>query len=62
MDLLTAVMHELGHAIGLDDDYSDPDSDDLMNGWLAAGEKRSLTDSQLDLLFQDMVWLADPRS
>jgi hypothetical protein len=62
MDLVSVVMHELGHVLGFDDDYSNPDSDDPMNGWLAAGEKRSLTDSQRGRFFHDTAWLADPRS
>jgi hypothetical protein len=56
MDLMTAVMHELGHVLGYDDDFSDPDSDDLMNGWLDAGEERTLTTSQRDRLFADADW------
>jgi hypothetical protein len=57
MDLLTAVFHELGHVLGFHDDYSDPDSDDLMNGWLDAGERRTLTAGQRDHLFAEDDWL-----
>jgi VCBS repeat-containing protein len=40
MDLLTTVMHEMGHQIGLDDLYSAQDSGDLMYGYLVTGERR----------------------
>jgi hypothetical protein len=40
MDLLTALLHELEHTLGLDDDYTDPHSDSLMNGWLITGTRR----------------------
>ena len=40
IDLLTVVMHELGHVVGLDDHYSADGSDDLMHGYLDAGERR----------------------
>src|SRR5262245_41872698 len=39
-DLLTAVMHEMGHALGLGDSYLAGDRDDLMYGWLYLGERR----------------------
>jgi hypothetical protein len=51
IELLTVVMHELGHTLGLDDDYLDPDSDDIMNGWLPTGTRRSPTAEGLDSLF-----------
>ena len=38
MDLLTVVMHEMGHALGLDDDYANPAS--LMHFALGPGEVR----------------------
>jgi VCBS repeat-containing protein len=41
IDLLTVVMHELGHVAGLDDHYSAGGSDDLMHGYLDAGERRA---------------------
>ena len=31
MDLLTAVLHELGHVAGLADESADPAGDDLMS-------------------------------
>ena len=40
MDLLTAVLHEMGHALGLDDSYAMPDRDNLMYGQLTVGERR----------------------
>ncbi len=40
VDLLTAILHEMGHALGLDDTYSPADRDDIMFGWLAAGQRR----------------------
>ena len=39
-DLLTTVMHEMGHALGLDDHYEAGARDDLMFGYLFAGERR----------------------
>jgi len=53
IDLLTVLYHELGHALGLEDDYSDPTSDDLMNGWLATGTRRMPSTDDLDGLFTD---------
>lgn len=40
IDLLTAVMHEMGHALGLEDTYSEADRDALMYGFLTKGERR----------------------
>ena len=40
MDLLTAVMHELGHVLGHGDLDDDLLSNDVMNGWLPAGVRR----------------------
>ncbi|HWT11134.1 MAG TPA: Ig-like domain-containing protein, partial [Allosphingosinicella sp.] len=40
MDLLTVVMHELGHQIGLVDDYNANQSDELMYGYANLGERR----------------------
>ena len=45
-DLLTAIMHEMGHALGLGNSYLAGDRDELMYGWLytrraaAAGRRR----------------------
>jgi Bacterial Ig domain len=40
LDLLTAVMHELGHRVGLPDTYALLTRDDLMYGYLVKGERR----------------------
>lgn len=40
MDLLTVVMHELGHVLGLDSNF-DGDSSDLMTARLATGVRRT---------------------
>jgi hypothetical protein len=40
IDLLTVVMHELGHQIGLDDTYASADYAELMYGYLNPGERR----------------------
>ncbi len=40
IDLLTAIMHEMGHALGLDDTYAEQDRDSLMYGYLTKGERR----------------------
>lgn len=40
LDLLTAIEHELGHKLGLDDSYSLKDRDNLMYGYLTTGERR----------------------
>src|SRR5204863_9328731 len=40
IDLLTAIMHEMGHALGLNDSYLQQDRDSLMYGFLTKGERR----------------------
>jgi uncharacterized protein (DUF2141 family) len=45
VDLLTVVLHELGHVIGLDDLPSSADSNDLMSDSLAPGTRRLPTGS-----------------
>jgi VCBS repeat-containing protein len=40
VDLLTVLMHELGHQIGLSDDYRPEDQGGLMYGYIGAGERR----------------------
>jgi Bacterial Ig domain/Right handed beta helix region/Immunoglobulin I-set domain len=40
VDLLTTIMHEMGHAIGLPDSYAEKDRDSLMYGFLTKGERR----------------------
>ena len=39
-DLLTVLMHEMGHALGLSDNYDPAARDDLMYGTLYVGERR----------------------
>ena len=39
-DLLTTIMHEMGHVIGYPDTYAIDESQTLMYGWLATGERR----------------------
>lgn len=46
MDLLTAVLHEMGHALGLDDSYAMGDRASLMYGQLTMGERRLPTSGQ----------------
>ncbi len=54
MDLLTVVMHELGHAAGLEDLHDSAYEDDLMFGWLAAGQRHtSLEASLADVAFAE---------
>ena len=48
MDLLTAVFHELGHMLGLEDIYDSTAEDDLMYGWLAAGLRRTADAGDVD--------------
>ncbi|MFN0193681.1 MAG: beta strand repeat-containing protein, partial [Aestuariivirga sp.] len=40
MDLLTTIMHEMGHALGLSDSYALSDSGEIMYGYLMLGERR----------------------
>jgi hypothetical protein len=40
IDLLTAIEHEIGHKLGLDDSYSQKDRDSIMYGYLTVGERR----------------------
>jgi uncharacterized repeat protein (TIGR01451 family) len=48
IDLLTTVMHEMGHVLGLTDIYSTAAADDLMYGFLSAGQRRLPADGQAD--------------
>jgi hypothetical protein len=41
MDLVTAIMHELGHFIGLPDVHDEANRDDIMFARLAPGERRA---------------------
>ena len=47
MDLLTVVMHELGHVLGLDDVFDEHDHS-LMSAWLSPGERRVLDEDAVD--------------
>ncbi|HWT01914.1 MAG TPA: Ig-like domain-containing protein, partial [Pyrinomonadaceae bacterium] len=40
IDLLTAIIHELGHELGLDDSYNALDNSTVMHGLLSKGERR----------------------
>jgi hypothetical protein len=40
IDLLTTVMHEMGHRLGLGDAYRAQDRDGIMYGFLTKGERR----------------------
>ena len=40
VDLLTAIEHEIGHRLGLDDSYAETDRDSIMYGYLTVGERR----------------------
>ncbi len=53
MDLLTVVMHELGHKLGLGDIHSQLHPDALMNETLSAGTRRLPTSEDLDEAFAD---------
>lgn len=48
LDVLTTVMHEFGHALGLDDTYAGADSGNLMYGYLHLGERRVAAANQAD--------------
>ncbi|EHK54092.1 hypothetical protein MAXJ12_26878, partial [Mesorhizobium alhagi CCNWXJ12-2] len=39
-DLLTTIMHEMGHVLGIGDTYATDLSSTLMYGWLTTGERR----------------------
>ncbi|MEO5714168.1 MAG: hypothetical protein ABIT37_11830 [Luteolibacter sp.] len=41
VDLLTTVMHEMGHALGLSDTYNSQDRENIMFGQLTTGERRA---------------------
>ena len=39
VDLLTVILHEMGHVLGMDDDLGG-EPDDLMHSWLSVGQRR----------------------
>ena len=47
MDLLTVLMHEMGHQLGLDDDYSNIGQHTLMAGRLDSGTRRLPTTNSM---------------
>lgn len=51
VDLLTVLMHEMGHAIGLEDLTTEDGSEDLMFAWLAPGQRRLPSHDALDAVF-----------
>ena len=60
MDLLSAVTHELGHVIGHRDTYDANRSDDMMYGFLNAGESKLAGPAEsLDMVFGQMSDLKD---
>ena len=48
MDLLATIMHEMGHALGLEDTYALADRGDIMYGYLSAGYRRLVDDGRAD--------------
>ena len=46
MDLLTALMHEVGHELDFEDSYEQGDRDGLMCGYLVTGERPLPDDEQ----------------
>jgi len=42
MDLLTTVLHEMGHHLGMADAYAEEAAETLMYGWLEAGQRRGI--------------------
>jgi hypothetical protein len=56
MDLLSTVMHELGHALGLEDLYSTEHDDEVMAGLLSTGTRRVPGLSAVDAVFSEDQW------
>ena len=51
LDLLSAIMHELSHVLGLADLYDERTDDHLMTAHLAPGERRAITGAAVDEIF-----------
>ena len=51
MDLLTAVLHEMGHVLGLPDVFDEDLIGNIMNTWLEAGERRSPDQAAADRMW-----------
>ncbi len=47
VDLLSVLLHEMGHILDLDDDYSHASSNKVMNGWLEEGIRRLPTEGEI---------------
>jgi PhoPQ-activated pathogenicity-related protein len=56
IDLLTTIMHELGHVLGLDDSST---TSELMHEALEPGVRKPLLESDFDTLFADEWQMAD---
>jgi CSLREA domain-containing protein len=54
VDLLTAIAHEMGHKLGLDDSYAEKDRDNLMYGYLTVGERRLPSKGQAPRVVSDV--------
>jgi len=57
IDLLTVVVHELGHVLGHDDIFDDAQDNHIMCGWLSPGIRK--VTSNVDLLYADEEHLND---
>jgi hypothetical protein len=53
-DLLTAVLHELGHVLGLSDVEHQSFDDDLMFAWLSAEARRTPSPQAVDHVFAEL--------
>jgi hypothetical protein len=53
MDVLTAVLHELGHLLGHDDEFSDSHLDDIMSAALTPGIRNTSFAAAIDAIFAD---------